>query len=226
MSSCTRIRNQFSEYLDGALTGVAMQQVDSHLRRCEACADDFAEWREMQQTLGSLGPAKAPSDLALRLRVALSQERTNTPQQNLARWRVRWQNSVAPFLLQASAGVASAVLLVGTVALLVSTFAAPEPAVARDEPIGMASNPRFLYSSVATNPHAIGDHGNPVIVYALVNGNGRVYDYQIVSGPQDARTRSQLEELLLFSVFEPARVFGQPVRGLAVLSFAGVSVQG
>jgi hypothetical protein len=27
-------------------------------------------------------------------------------------------------------------------------------------------------------------------------------------------------------VFEPARFFGQPVRGLAVLSFAGVSVRG
>jgi hypothetical protein len=32
--------------------------------------------------------------------------------------------------------------------------------------------------------------------------------------------------MLLFSVFEPARRFGQPVRGLAVLSFSGVSVRG
>jgi hypothetical protein len=30
---------------------------------------------------------------------------------------------------------------------------------------------------------------------------------------------------LLFSVFEPARVFGQPVRGLAVMSFTGISVR-
>jgi hypothetical protein len=59
-----------------------------------------------------------------------------------------------------------------------------------------------------------------------VNGSGRVYDYQIVSGPNDARTRSQVENQLLFSIFEPARFFGQPVRGLVVLSFSGVSVQG
>jgi hypothetical protein len=39
-------------------------------------------------------------------------------------------------------------------------------------------------------------------------------------------TRSQVENLLLFSRFEPARFFGQPVRGLAVLSFSGVSVRG
>jgi hypothetical protein len=35
-----------------------------------------------------------------------------------------------------------------------------------------------------------------------------------------------VENLLLTSVFEPVRFFGQPVRGLAVISFAGVSVRG
>ncbi len=45
---------------------------------------------------------------------------------------------------------------------------------------------------------------------------GRVYDYRIVSGPTDEATRSQIENLLLAGVFEPARFFGQPVRGLAV----------
>jgi hypothetical protein len=53
-----------------------------------------------------------------------------------------------------------------------------------------------------------------------------VYDYRIVSGPTDATTRSQVENLLLFSRFAPARFFGQPVRGLAILSFSGVSVRG
>jgi len=59
-----------------------------------------------------------------------------------------------------------------------------------------------------------------------VNGDGRVYDYRIVSGPTDPATRSQVENMLLYSVFEPARFFGQPVRGLAVISFSGVSVRG
>jgi hypothetical protein len=53
-----------------------------------------------------------------------------------------------------------------------------------------------------------------------------MYDYRIVSGPTDEATRSQVENLLLTSVFEPARFFGQPVRGLAVISFSGVSVKG
>jgi hypothetical protein len=59
-----------------------------------------------------------------------------------------------------------------------------------------------------------------------VNDQGHVYDYRIVSGPTDNATKSQIENLLLNSTFEPARFFGQPVRGLEVLSFSGVSVRG
>ena len=225
--ACGKVRNQFSEYLDGALTGRAMQRVASHLDSCHACADDFAAWRRTQQMIASLGPAKAPADLALRLRVALSQEKARTPRQNLARWQMRWQNTVAPFLLQASAGLASAIVLIGTVILLVGAFAAPETLAARrDTPLGDATPPRFLYTSSNGDTAPLGDRDNPIVVEAYVDGAGRVYDYQIVTGPHDSETRSEIESLLLFSVFVPAKIFGQPVRGLAVLSFSGVSVQG
>ena len=37
-----------------------------------------------------------------------------------------WRNTVGPFLLQAAAGFASAVLLLGTVTVLVGMFTQPE----------------------------------------------------------------------------------------------------
>ena len=67
MKSCRSIRDRFSEYLDGALTGVAMQQVAAHLEKCSDCEREFSEWRQMQQALTDLGPAKAPADLVTRL---------------------------------------------------------------------------------------------------------------------------------------------------------------
>ena len=63
-------------------------------------------------------------------------------------------------------------------------------------------------------------------VEVFVDQQGRVYDYDIVSGPTDPATRAELESLLLTSVFQPARTFGEPVRGVALLTFSGVSVQG
>lgn len=247
MKQCEAYRERFSAYLDGALTGVAMQQTAAHLESCTECDREFAGWRAMQAALAKIGPARPPADLALRLRVALSQEQARTARRSLDRWEMRWQNTVAPFLLRASAGFASAVLLLGTAAVLVGAFASPEPVEARDASADAATSPRFLYSLLAsstprTDPTGVAkasesnsrrvvrtamvEDANAVVVEAYVNSSGRVYDYRIISGPNDAAARAQVESLLLFSVFEPARVFGEPVRGVAVLTFSGVSVQG
>ena len=52
---------------------------------------------------------------------------------------------MGPFLLQASAGFASAVLLLGTVILLVTMFTQPESAQANnDEPLGNPTAPRLV----------------------------------------------------------------------------------
>jgi anti-sigma factor RsiW len=225
MNACRSIKDRFSNYLDGALSGVEMQRIAAHLEACQDCAVEFSQWRSMQDALCNLAPAKAPADLALRLRIAVSKERTRTPRNLLALARVRWENSVQPYLLQASAGFASAVLLMGTMALLIGTFAVPEPAAARDEPAGAASTPHFLYSDAEASSDQL-SRGDAVVVEAYVNGHGEVYDYRIVSGPRDAQTRAALDNLLLFSVFQPAMLFGQPVRGVALLSFSSVAVRG
>lgn len=225
MKQCDRIRAEFSNYLDGAISGVAMQEIASHLEECHGCAAEFAEWRSTQRVLASLGGRKAPENLGLRLRVAVSQESTRSAQARLGRLQIRWQNSVRPVLLQASAGLVSSVLLIGALALLIGMFGAPEPLSARDQPLGAQSEPHFLYSSL--QPMAeIGNHDNPIVVEAFINGNGRVYDYKVMSGTVDQKTRTLLDSALLFSVFSPARNFGEPVSGVAVLSFTGVSVRG
>jgi hypothetical protein len=228
---CAAARAKFTEYLDSRLTGREMQRVTSHLESCSQCAGSFEAERRMIRALASLGPvvgnAKEPEDLVLRIRVAISQERAERRRSKLEAWQLAWHNTVGPFLLQLSAGFASAVLLLGTVAVLVGMFARPVPASAQDEPLGSATGARFLYHlDGAPDADQIGTTNGPVVVEAYVNGSGRVYDYRIVTGPTDAQTRSEVENLLLFSVFEPARFFGQPVRGLAVLSFSGVSVHG
>lgn len=225
MNQCAYCRKEFSAYLDGAVTGAVMHQIAAHLEACSGCAADFAKWRNAQSLVSSLGPAKAPPNLALRLRVALSQQAANTAQEKISRGRLRWENTFRPLVWQFTAGLASTVALLGAVALLIGMFASPEALLARDEPLGMATNPRFLYTSLAP-AGAVGDRDHPVVVEAFVNGEGRVYDYTIVSGNTDLKTRGQVEDMLLYSVFAPAQVFGQPVRGTVILSFAEVPVHG
>jgi hypothetical protein len=68
-------------------------------------------------------------------------------------------------------------------------------------------------------------HDATIVVEADINARGQVFDYTVVSGPQDVAVRSQIESQLLVSVFDPARVFGVPVRGRVIVTYAGVSVR-
>jgi hypothetical protein len=227
MNGCSAVQAKFTEYMDGRLNGREMQFIAAHLEDCRQCSREWESQRHVQASLAALGPAPEPADLPLRIRVAISQERARSRQSIFAGWNLVWRNSLGPFLLQASAGFASAVLLMGSVIVLATMFTQPEVAHAsKDEPLGNATAPRLLYLSSGVDNNSIGDISGPVVVEAYINGAGRVYDYRIVSGPTDEATREQIENVLLFSVFEPARFFGQPVRGLAVLSFSGVSVRG
>jgi anti-sigma factor RsiW len=227
MSGCGAVRERFSEYLDGRLNGREMQLIAAHLRDCRNCAQEWTLLRETQGALAALGPVPEPEDLLLRIRVAVSQERARSRQSIFHGWDVAWKNTVGPFLLQAGAGFASAVLLLGTIIVLISMFAQPEIAQAtKDEPLGNPTAPRLVTLSSGVGDNQIGELSGPVVVEVYVNDAGSMYDYRIVSGPNDAATRSQIENLLLTSHFDPARFFGQPVRGLAVLSFSGVSVRG
>jgi hypothetical protein len=181
----------------------------------------------MQRSLAALGPVPEPEDLLLRIRVAVSQERARSRQSFFHGWNLAWKNTVGPFLLQAGAGFASAVLLLGSIIVLITMFAQPEVAQAtKDEPLGNPTAPRLVNLSTGAGDNQIGALSGPVVVEAYINSDGWMYDYRIVSGPDDEATRSQIENVLLTSHFEPARFFGQPVRGLAVLSFSGVSVRG
>lgn len=222
---CNKIRASFSDYLDGAVSGQRMQEIASHLESCGDCERDFADLRSMQQSLAVLKPVKVPVDLGMKLRLAISHEQAARRSSWIDKFSVQWENAIRPMVVQVSAGFAGSVALVGGIMLLLGMVAAPEPVMANDEPLGAMTSPHYLYS--ATSPQAIvTDHDSAIVVEAYVNDLGRVYDYNIVSGPEDAAVQSQIVDQLLLSVFEPAKVFGMPVRSRVVVTFSGISVRG
>ena len=164
-------------------------------------------------------------DLGLRLRLAISHEQARRKSNWLETLSLKWENAIRPLLVQVSAGFAGTVLLIGGIGLLLGMVAAPEPVMANDEPLAGMTVPHYLYSPVG--PRAIvTDHDSVIVVEAYVNSEGRVYDYQIVSGPDDPAVHDQIVDQLMMSVYEPASVFGTPVRGRVVLTFSGISVHG
>jgi hypothetical protein len=225
-TACGDVREQFSSYLDGALSGVQMHSMAEHMDGCSACATDFSDLRELQSSLAQLGPAKAPAGLQARLRAALVEERDRGThlawhQQAARVWRV----NLAPIALRTAMGTAAAMVLVAGMGLAAVVVDAPTAVQANDEPLGAVTAPHYLYSEVPPQPIEFGREA-PIMIEAMVNEQGRVYDYKILSGPSDVRVERQVQANLLSSRFQPATIFGLPVPGRVVMTYTGVSVRG
>jgi len=222
---CETVQAAFSEYLDGAVSGREMHAIAMHLEDCPPCNAEFFSLRTMQHALTGLRAARVPSDMALKLRVAISQEKARQDRRWVDTFKVRWENAIQPLLIQVSAGFAGTIVLIGSALLLLGVFAEPQAVMAHDVPLGAMTSPHYLYS-VANQRPVLAGRDTMIVVEAAVNSAGRVYDYTIVSGRESAEIENQVREQLMLSVFEPARVFGSPVPGHAIMTFAGISVRG
>jgi anti-sigma factor RsiW len=223
--NCKNVMEAFSGYLDGTISGREMQAISGHLENCNACSNEFTAWRGIQQVLASVGPLKAPADLGLKLRLAISHESARRKGHWWDSISVRWDNVFRPALVQAGAGLAGSLVLVGSIVLLVGVVAAPEAVLANDEPLGALTTPHYLYSAAPSQP-VITPEDTTIVIQADIDGAGKVYDYTIVSGPEDEKTQAQIRDQLMLLHYEPARVFGEPVRGRVLITFAGASVRG
>ena len=200
---CPEVEARFSEYVDGSLPGTSMVELQEHLRYCRECSASLEAWKTTVETLAQMGRAKAPASLSLRLRVALSHEQERTLSARWEKLKAWWVDHLVPLAVQASAACASLVLMLGTLALLAGTLATPEQAAARDRPIGMATSPRLLYAALPDGRSPLSELNGSLVVRVYVNASGRVYDYRVISGAADPRTRSALANEMMWSVFEP-----------------------
>ncbi|MGA3214030.1 MAG: anti-sigma factor [Terriglobales bacterium] len=221
---CTETKNLLSSYLDGAVTGKQMLGVDEHLSNCMGCRQEYALLYETQRMVSNLGRKPAPANLALRLRVALSQEAAKKRRFSWVGLQTRWQNTLDAFMVPATVGVLSAVLFFG---LLIGLFALPQPLEASENDV-----PTSLYTApvLRFSPSEIGMgmlNAESIVVEANIDQDGKVHSYRILSAPSDAKDYlPQLNNMLIFTVFHPATEFGQPTGGKAVLSYSKINVKG
>ncbi len=203
--TCAQARPLFSPYLDGAVTGAQMIDLSGHLETCDRCRQQYVSLRRTQQLLAQVGRRKAPADLALNLRIAISQEVAQSNRRYLDGVVMRLQNA----------------LLMG--------FLAPLQADNSDVPLMLHTAPQLQQSAFGTALDSIND--DSLVIEAYVDSKGRVQDYRILSdSKEDDALLPQVKKNMLifttFTTFRPALSMGRPTTGRAVLSFSRVSVKG
>ncbi|MDP9159045.1 MAG: zf-HC2 domain-containing protein [Acidobacteriota bacterium] len=219
---CTAAKELFSPYLDGAVTGKQMLALDDHLQVCADCHQEYESLHHVQQLLGKIGRRKAPEDLSLKLRLAISREVASRKRPYFEGFRARLGNAVSAFMLPVTAGLVAAVLIFG---LLTGVLASPLQAQYPDVPLMLYTAPQLQQSAFGTGLDAIQE--DSLVIEAYVDSNGRVQDYRILSNPDEGKDLpSPVKNMLIFTTFRPATSMGRPTSGRAVLSFSKISVKG
>jgi len=220
---CPQAKQLFSPYLDGAVTGTEMLALQGHLSACASCRRQYESLRKTQQLLTSVARPKIPTDLGLKLRLAASREAASAKRAQFEGLMVRIENAVESFMVPATAGFLSALLIFGVAMVY---FVAPSTLRAdNDVPLVMVNTAPQLQPSAFGLMDSIDD--DSLVIEAYVDANGRVEDYRILSDSGNSKeVMPEVKRMLIFTTFRPALSMGRPTPSKAVLSFSKISVKG
>jgi Putative zinc-finger len=219
--TCVQVRAMLSAYLDGAVTGRQMYSVAQHLENCEGCDLEFNRLQRAQGLLARVGRAKAPEDLSLKLRLAISHEAARRREPLWGNVGLRVQNGLRTFTVPATAGVVATVLIFG----LLMGFITPVQANTSDVPLLIYTGPELQENGFAMTPGVINE--DSLVIEAYVGADGRVQDYKILSAPdQQQDLPHPVKNMLIFTTFRPATWMGSPRPSTAILTFSRINVRG
>ncbi len=213
--SCIEIRNHFSDYLDDLCTLEARKSIRYHMSFCEVCRDQLEQWQLVREELRALPRRQVPPELALRLRVQVSQRLHKNPFSLL--W-VRFENALKPLLIPATGGVLTAVICF---CLFMGSHVVPVTD-APDVTVQWATPARV--QELAPMDFVSDDNG--LLLVTQINAEGRVKGYRLLSGQGSPELMQRLDRMIYFSIFQPATMFGRPTDGQVVLSLRRITVRG
>jgi hypothetical protein len=197
-----------------------MHEISRHLEQCADCQKEYVVLENTRSLISSLGRRQPPSDLALKIRVAISSTRARNSLSLFQRGVLRLENTFQGFMFPATAGVLSAVIFFGVLIVLL----VPAQVSANDDvPSTFYTPPRLQVSEYPENQLSL---DSPVVIETYVDTTGRVESFRIISGRDDEEVKAQLNRALLFTIFVPAQSFGRPVPGKAIMSFSHINVKG
>ena len=208
-------------------------RVREHLDGCGACRAELEKYHRLAMCLANVEAVAPPADLAMRIRVEASKERTLGGELRCL-WShavVAFENVLRPIAIPATGGVLTAI---AAFVLVVQNILVGVPlggVAPNDLPLNLVQPARLESLAPFPMPGMLDAKGqldpNGLFVEATLNARGQVVTYRILSGPNDSAVQRRLDQLMLFSRFRPLVNFGRPTDGGRVLlNFSEVRVRG
>ena len=213
--TCSEIRGLFSDYMDGVCPAETIHSIRYHLAHCAPCTAELERYQALHLELHQLSRQHVSPELALRLRVQMSQE---LHRNFFQRFLVRLENVFRPVWFPSVTGALVALVCI----VLMLGAGTPRTSNIPDVPLELVTPPR-----VQVLPPMTFDTGaQSLVLVTYVNAKGRVTKYRIISGQHSPGLMQRLDQMMYGSLFEPATSFGQPTSGQVVLSFRTITVRG
>lgn len=219
--TCVNAKAMLSSYLDGIISGKQMYALDQHLHECNDCCGEYESLRRVQSLMTKMGRTKAPNDLSLKIRLAISHEAARRRSPYWSNAFLRLGNVVRAFMVPATAGIFATVVVFG----LLMGFITPVRANTNDVPLMVSTDPEIQSTGFGVSMGEINE--DSLVIEAYVGANGRIEDYRVLSDPDQLKELPhQIKNMLIFTTFRPAMTLGSPHAGTAILSFSKISVRG
>jgi len=211
-----------SPFIDSMVTADEAERLESHVAACEPCHRQLLSYISMRSLVARIDVPPLPEDMVLETRVRLSHARNSNL---LVRLENRLNNFLRPMIVPALLGAALTMLLFG---FLLGSLTSQSTVLAQDhfdeQPVYRLFQPvrteNANWIRFASNDKQ--DLEEPLTIETYVGHEGRVLDYQVLSGPQNPEVNGWIRQVLSLAQFTPATAFGKPVESRIILSFVAV----
>jgi len=218
---CSSVQHLMSPFIDSMVTAAEAERLESHVAACQPCQRQLQSYISMRSLVARIDVPPMPEDMVLETRVRLSHARNNN---FLVRFENRLNNFLRPMIVPALLGAALTMLLFG---FLLGSLTSQSTVLAQDH---FEEQPVYrLFQPVRTeNANWIRFASNdknleePLTIETYVGHEGRVLDYQVLSGPQNPEVNGWIRQVLSLAQFTPATAFGKPIESRIILSFVAV----
>jgi len=219
---CSSAQKLMSPFIDSMVTRLEAEELELHVGICQPCRRQLQSYKSMRSLLAGVDEPAVPEDMVLEARVKLSKARNKNVFTRLENRLGYW---LKPIVVPAFFGVSLTMLFFG---ILLGTFASDSTVLAADRP---SEEPVFgLYQPVRTTDPTMmrftscdeQDLDEPLTIETQVGDEGRVIDYEILSGPQTPEVEGWIREMMSLAQFTPATAFGRPIESKIILSFVAV----
>jgi Putative zinc-finger len=219
---CSSVQHLMSPFIDSMVTAAEAERLESHVVACKPCQRQLQSYISMRSLVARIDVPPLPEDMVLETRVRLSHARNKN---FLVRLENRLNNFLRPMIVPGLLGAALTMLLFG---FLLGSLTSQTTVLAQDhfdeQPVYRLFQPvrteNANWIRFASNDKQ--DLEEPLTIETYVGHEGRVLDYQVLSGPQNPEVNGWIRQVLSLAQFTPATAFGKPVESRIILSFVAV----